>query len=359
MMCERDFVGARLELARAFRHLTLKSLAETVSVSFGLLSHYENGLRRQPSADLVEALATALKVRPEFFFEPLPEVWNERDCSFRRRIATPEGVKRRARAHGTLIDLVVRELTTKIKFPKYNIPSYSASDIEAAADGCRDHWHLGLGPIQHIGRVAERNGAVLVQNLQHADKIDAFARRGQHSIIVLNTARTSTSRWIYDVAHELGHFVLHSGVETGTKQTEDQANEFASALLLPRKTFGREFRDSTFSWAHIFALKRRWCTSAAAIIRRAFDLSLMDAIAYRRCYQYMSAQGWLKREPYEPEFAGAEWLTSAFALASQRGLTPAVLCDHLHLTPETFQDVTGCPLESEKTVTFRPKLVHK
>ena len=359
---ETAFNGARLELARSFQNFTLKRLAETVSVSLSTLGHYERGFRRRPADDLVvAALAHALKVRPTFFFEPLTDVWRERECSFRRRAATPEGVKRRARAHGTLIGLVIRELARAgIKLPTYNFPeiegAITADSIESAAILCRQRWGLGQGPITHIGRVAEHNGAVLIRHFTHADKIDAFARRSDFSVIVLNMARKSTSRWIFDVAHEIGHFVLHSGIETGSKETEAQANCFASSILLPRKTFGREFRSKLFSWAHVFGMKRRWLVSAAAIIRRAYDLNLLDPVYYRRCYQYMSVRGWLKTEPDEPEFVDPEWLTSAFDLAAKRfQIEPATLCERLHFAAATFTAVTGIQIGPENTLVFRPK----
>ena len=356
-----EFIGARLALARAFQHVTLTTLAESVSASFGLLGHYEKGLRKNPRPDLVAALGSALKVQPTFFFEPLHELWRENECSFRRRAATPENIKRRARAHGTLIDLVLRELTTMARFPKYAVPSIDARDtdsIDQAADQCRQAWGLGYGPILHVGRVAERHGVILIQHLRHADKIDAFSRRGTHSVIVLNTSRTSTSRWIFDVAHELGHFVLHEGVETGSKNTENQANLFGSALLLPRKTFGREFLAKPFSWGHVFDLKKRWTASASAIIQRAYRLSLIDPILYRRCYQYMSVKGWLKKEPHEPEFVGPEWLMSAFGVARDKfGVAPAELCDRLHLTADTFTAVIGVKIEQPKPLSFKPKLI--
>ena len=263
-----EFVGERLALARAFQHITLSRLAEAVSASFGLLGHYERGVRKNPRPDLVAALASALKVRPAFFFEPLDDPWREEECSFRRRAATPKGIKRRAQAHGTLIDLVLRALATMIKVPRYAIPSIGARDegaIESAAEQCRRAWGLGLGPISHIGRIAEQHGVILVQNLRHADEVDAFSRRGARSIIVLNPSRTSTSRWIFDVAHELGHFVLHEGVTTGSKDTEEQANMFASALLLPREAFARDFLARPFTWRHVFELKERWVVSASAI----------------------------------------------------------------------------------------------
>ena len=130
-----EFVGARLALARAFQHVTLTKLADTVSVSFGLLGHYEKGLRKNPRPDLVAALAQALEVQPRFFFEPLDDPWREEQCSFRRRASTPEGIKRRARAHGTLIDLVLHELATMVRIPTYAIPSIEARDADALLEG--------------------------------------------------------------------------------------------------------------------------------------------------------------------------------------------------------------------------------
>lgn len=360
MTSDAVFNGRRLAVARAFQGWTQKALADRVSVSIGLLSQFENNFKK-PSGDLEAALAQALYVRPEFFGGPLQEDWTEADCSFRRRVATAEAFKRRARAHGTLMTLVVAELASKVRFPSYAVPAArgeTLDEIERASIACREQWKLGLGPISQIGRVAEHNGIVLVKNVAHADKIDAFARRGRFPMIVLNTAKTSSSRWIFDVAHELGHFVLHEGVETGSKATEDQANNFASAFLLPRQTFGREFSAKVFGWAHVFELKRRWNTSAAAIVRRAYSLSLLDAIAYRRAYQYMSVKGWLKAEPHEPKFVGPEWLPSAFQVASERfGLTPAVLCERTKMTPQLFAEVTGVEVARAAPVRLGPRLV--
>jgi Zn-dependent peptidase ImmA (M78 family)/transcriptional regulator with XRE-family HTH domain len=360
MSTPRAFVGARLELVRAFHSLTLKSFSEMVGVAVPTLGHYESGVRVPPE-DVVRALAEAMRVKPGFFYDTLPDVWREPECSFRRRMVTPESLKRRARAHGTLIGLVIRELATAgIKTPKYNFPEIDApttDGIEDAAERCRERWRLGGGPIEHMGRVAEHNGAVLVRHLAHADQIDAFARRGVFSIIVLNIARPSTSRWIFDVAHEVGHFVLHTGVLTGSRDTEAEANRFASALLLPRRAFSREFVAQPFSWPHAFALKRRWRVSVAAIVRRAHDLGLMDRATYRRSYQHLSAQGWLKAEPHEPEFAGPEWLNSAFDLARTRlAVSAAEISERVQMSREVFEEITGITLEKPR-VSFRPRLV--
>jgi Zn-dependent peptidase ImmA (M78 family)/transcriptional regulator with XRE-family HTH domain len=353
------FMGSRLELARTLRGMTLHEVAHGVSSSFGLISHYENG-RKQPSPEIVAALAELLGVTPSFFYAPLTDIWKEDECSFRHRRTTPEKVKRQARAYGTLIGGIIGFLATELRFPPYNVPQIRTTtndDIEDAAEQCRKHWHLGIDtPILHMGRVLEHAGVVIVQNFTHSEKIDAFSRRGNVAIVVLNTAKNSASRFIFDLAHECGHLVMDAGETTGSEENERAADYFAGAFLLPRKAFAREFSAQRFSWPHVFELKKRWRVSASAIIRRAYQLNLITAIGYRQANRYMSAMGWTKHEPHEPEFIGPELLPAAFHTVEQ-GLGTSVVdvCQALHLTTDTFADLTGiavAPAERRNVIAF-------
>ncbi len=179
--------------------------------------------------------------------------------------------------------------------------------------------------------------------------MDAFSRYGKTTVIFLNQATPSTSRWNFDIAHECGHLVVHQGVPTGSEETEEAANRFASAFLMPRKAFAREFGMAPFSWKHIFELKRRWHTSAAAIVRRCYDLGLIGAVAYRQSFKYMSAKGWTKGEPYEPSFQQPELLSTALSgLGKRVDLTLEQLCKELRFTPETFKEITGTTVPTPK-----------
>jgi Zn-dependent peptidase ImmA (M78 family) len=136
---------------------------------------------------------------------------------------------------------------------------------------------------------------------------------------------------------------MHREVPTGSQETELSADQFASAFLLPKTAFAREFRTRRFSWEHVFEIKRHWQVSAAAIVRRARDLGFMDETSYRRAFQHMSFMKWrTEGEPYEPQFQEPELFLNALnALGNGVSKTILELCADLNLSPKTFADVTG------------------
>ena len=156
-------------------------------------------------------------------------------------------------------------------------------------------------------RVVENAGAVVTHFGALSEKVDALSISRRRPIIVLNAIKESACRHQFDLAHECGHVVMHQGVATGDRATEEQANGFASAFLLPRIAFAREFpRGGILRWNELFELKLRWKVSVRAIIRRAFDLQLIDAAMYRRANIHLVKSGQSRREqrddqiPIEP-----------------------------------------------------------
>ncbi len=352
-MTSNRFFGERLELARTFRGLSQSALGNEVSASNALISYYENGKQTNPPADLVEAWGEALGFEPDFFFEPIQDLFRDEECSFRHRRTAPEYLKRRARAFGTLVGEVVGYLKAKLELPAFDVPTVketSAKSIEDVARHCRSHWGLGLDtPITHMGRVVENAGIPIVKTLASTEKVDAFSRRGHTPVVILNTFKESPSRWIFDMAHELGHFVCHTMTLTGSVETEREADAFASAFLLPARAFSREFKSAPFSWEHMFQLKARWQVSLAAIVYRAYSLELIDAQTYRRAFKYLSARQWRKREPQEPEAQKPELLRESLAALHQElGEDPQYLSARLYFRPETFEEITGIQIPKRK-----------
>ena len=341
------FWGERLQLVREFRAYTQKEMGDLLGVSHALISDYEKG-KRFPPADLLNRLSDKTGFVPDFFLCRIEDPFLESQCSFRHRRNTAGRLKDQVRAQATLLGIIVSSFKNWMRFPEFNVPSIRAStmsELEAAAEQCRIHWGLDTdAPILQVGRVLESAGVVIVPSTVDTTKIDAFSRHGKNSMIFLNRgAGTRPSRWNFDLAHECAHLVAHRNVPTGSLETEQAADQFASAFLLPARSFGREFRTRRFEWRHVFELKERWQVSAAAIVRRARDLHLLDELAYRRAFQYMSFKKWrTKGEPYEPKFQEPELFLGAInALLKSKKKTLAQLCAEVGISQKVFSDITG------------------
>jgi Zn-dependent peptidase ImmA (M78 family)/transcriptional regulator with XRE-family HTH domain len=350
------FWGERLQLVREFKGMTQKDLGDVLGVSHALVSDLEKG-KRFPTASMLEVLHTETGFLPGFFFRKLDDPFLESQCSFRHRRSTSERLKNTVRARATLLGVVVTALKGSFRLPAFNVPSIPVSkpaEIETAAENCRVHWGLDLNaPIMQVGRALERAGVLIVPGSVDTSKIDAFSRYGKNSLIFLNRgAGTRPSRWNFDLSHECGHFVLHRDLPTGSVETETSADQFASAFLLPRTAFSRDFRTKRFSWEHVFELKRHWQVSAAAIIRRARDLELLDESGYRRAFQYMSFKKWrTKGEPYELEFQEPELFINAInALGRSVPKTIYDLCEEVNMTTVVFSQITGISLATKEDI---------
>src|SRR5439155_17007878 len=104
---------------------------------------------------------------------------------------------------------------------------------ESAAISLRGMWGLGELAVKNIVHLLESRGVRIFSLAIDAREVDAFSMwRGTTPFIFLNTQKSSEhSR--YDAAHELGHLVLHRHGEPQGQDAERQANEFASAFLMP------------------------------------------------------------------------------------------------------------------------------
>jgi len=138
--------------------------------------------------------------------------------------------------------------------------------------------------------------------------------------ILLAEEVTSGPRDAYNLSHELGHVVLHAGVEVSSDnldRLEKQANRFASAFLMPRESFSREVLGTSIGY--FMTLKQRWGASIAAMAYRCRDLEIFTDNQFSYLFRQMN---WKKIRKVEP-------LDDAFAVN-----TPSVLADAIKMLVE-------------------------
>jgi Zn-dependent peptidase ImmA (M78 family) len=197
-------------------------------------------------------------------------------------------------------------LENAVEFPEALLPDLSVDPEESAltpedaAREARVFFDVGPGPIQHVVRLAERAGVVVVFSEPGIAAIDAYSMHtAARPIIVLNPVKDDYYRQRFDVAHELGHLIMHHDAEPGGKVAEAQANRFASEFLMPADEIAPFLPHSTGGrgWAQLAELKEHWGVSLAALLYRARALGVMGDVSYRNAMVRMSQNGWRRAEP--------------------------------------------------------------
>ncbi len=349
------FYGERLRLARVALGLTLDQVGLRVSATRQYLNQLEQG-NKVPTAEMRDALASALGVAPHFFALSAAGGIRPEQCHFRKQRTTPVSVVSQVLARGTLLDGFISRLDHELDLPPVSFPDIPVTtmhDIEDATDEAREHWRLGTGPISNMMRVVENAGAVVSFFGGVSERVDALSIDTVRPMIIRSEAKPAACRLRFDLGHETGHLIMHRGLQTGDKETEDQANRFASAFLLPRSSFIHEFPRGRFlDWIAIYDLKLRWKVSAAAILRRAYDLRVLSADQYRTGYVHLSKTGQKKFERYDDLIMAEmpELLPNAIGAleAIQRGSVHRLLGES-GLDAEMFSHVSGLDIPNATT----------
>ncbi|HKY16287.1 MAG TPA: XRE family transcriptional regulator [Microthrixaceae bacterium] len=295
----------RLVLARELHGWTQQRVVEELDrqvdrkISSPALSQFEKG-RSRPSPETLADLAMVYGCPAEFFVERPGDVM--RPAFFRSLKAAPARQRKRRMANARLLSNFVRVLEDYVVLPDDDIPDMAVNpaDLDSVDDVAADlraQWEVPAGPVDNVVRLLERRGAVVVRSRQHRADIDAFSVRfPERSIVVLGSDRDLASRSRFDAAHELGHLVMHGGVEAGTSAVERHAHKFAAAFLMPAD----EIVDHLPRKVHLptlMDLKAEWRVSMQALLMRSRDLEAMSPDAYTNAMKMFSARGWRKHEP--------------------------------------------------------------
>lgn len=358
------FNGGQLRLARHYWGATLQDVADAIGKTRQFASQLETGKAKPSFEDpIVQSLSVPLKVSPRFFFRASGRQIAEEQAHFRKLATTKASTKQTVLARGSMFDEVVEYIDKRVRLPAVDFPDHSgaetAEEIERAAERVRAHWELGLGPIAHMVRVVESAGAVVAFFREASAEVDALSITSRRPVIVRNDAKKSPFRQRFDIAHELGHLVLHEGHVTGDRKTESEANRFASAFLLPRSTFLKVFpkRGSRLDWAGIRDLKLTFMVSKAAILYRAKSLGLLDDAQYKSAVITLKNRGEAIEEAEDSlvQKEDSEIIAQALqVLAHGHGIGAYRLAADLNVTPEFLSEIV--PLPADQPAISRAQL---
>jgi Zn-dependent peptidase ImmA (M78 family)/DNA-binding XRE family transcriptional regulator len=302
-------IPERIREAREARGLTPEDFAELLDVSRQAVAQFETG-QISPSGEVMAKIIAITAQPPLFFVTPRERArtgipfWRSlkrMEQHHRRRIA------RRlewARDIAAYVDRFIELPNVNLPNVEFDVEFATAEEIERAAEALRDHWKLGRVRIRNLASVLEENGIVLVREIVECSDMDAVSCwQGGRPFILCASEINSGPRSTYNLAHELGHVLLHAGVEVSSDnltKIEKQANRFAGALLLPRETFSQEVLGTSVSYFE--SLKKRWGVAIAAMAYRCKDLKIFNENQFSYLMRQMNARRIRKVEPLDDAF---------------------------------------------------------
>ena len=317
MLEERKFNGDRLKSARIYRGKTISQIAEEIDVTKQAISQFEKG-KSNPGFETLIKLTQNLGFPKEYFYEYDSENIKIGNTFFRAQASVTKKEESAYSEKIMIFSKLYKFVEKYINFPKLNIPELvedieSNEEIEQLALNLRQYWGIGDKPIVNLVNLMEKNGFKITSFSTNSSKVDAFTQPQQNSsgeieyFIALGNDKNSAVRRHFDLAHELGHIMLHYWAEDTSSLSKDeykfiesQANEFASAFLLPRSSFLKDLIYPTNLDFYV-ELKKKWRVSIGAMMVRAYKLNVISYNQYQYMIKQASKKGWRAKEPLDDE----------------------------------------------------------
>jgi Zn-dependent peptidase ImmA (M78 family) len=336
-----------LRIARQLRRFQQGEAATRLGISQAMLSRFENQLAGL-SDDILDRAAAAYDLPRSFFIQSDPV------------LGAPVSVhpmwRRKASVSGREMDQIVAELNLRLmhlrrllqaveveaSFQVPNLPFDQFNNTERIAGLVRAQWQMPAGPVPNLTRMLEAAGVVVVHSTLGGSAVDGvtFRAPGLPPLIVLNVDQPA-DRMRFTLAHELGHLVMHH--DQPTQSMEQEANEFASAFLMPTRDIRPHFARR-IDLRLLAELKPVWRVSMASLLMRARSIGLLAYNQERYLWQQFSIAKIRQSEPPELDFV-AETATVLPDLLNahirELGYSIADLASLLHVQPPELASLYG------------------
>ena len=322
------FYGKNVKILRDFYGMSRKELGDRLSITEQAIGQYENS-EVTPEMKNILKLSDVFKVKSQFFLTKpfIDEVTPEKAIAYR---STDRDSRKRARegvAQINFADSIIRycesffnlqpSLLKKIVENEKKIELKIQDDrnkvIEKSAEMTREV--LKVQDNKDLLFCVENAGAYVIEkNLSlNAGAYSVWTRNKDESLrspfIILGTQNKSAVRRIFDIAHELGHLVLHPNVDFDSLEKNDfrnfeqEANTFASCLLLPKKVMPKIMSTvKRFSVPDDYIpIKEHYWVSLVTIEYRAFKLGLISKEDNKHFFANRYRKKYTKIEPLDIE----------------------------------------------------------
>lgn len=324
------FIGENLSNLRIMHGYSRKQLSEMINISEQAVWQYENNIT-SPKLQTVNDLKKIFKVKSKYFYNPdilskylTTSNVNVTNIAYRSKFINVISKTQSEVKHIEYLDTFVGYITKQVRYPSLKIIQLrdkiveyiqtnnddKLTQINYVATFAREYLGFDNGTNDNLMFLIEKSGVFIFEKALGED-IDAYSlwTKNNSPYIILGNMKRSAVRRNFDIAHELGHLLLHYQYEFTNfnkkehKEIEKEADLFASAFLLPEVEFTKDM-NNIFHVTNPDAyldLKKKWGTSLQAIGYRASNLQIIEPKSHRNFYVALHRKGYLKIEPLDTE----------------------------------------------------------
>jgi Zn-dependent peptidase ImmA (M78 family)/transcriptional regulator with XRE-family HTH domain len=294
-----EFNSQMLIIAREARGLTQMGLADLTGAAQGTISKVEDGLLI-PSEELVLKFEAALGFPRQFFAIRRRIEWSNVGIGlYRRRVAVPSLLLKQCEAKMNIIKLNIAQLLSAAEPVENGLPCLDVEEhggVKKVAKAIRAMFQLPPGPIRNLTEVVEAAGCIIVPFDFGTRKIDACSMFvGDVPVIFINQLLNAV-RYRWTIAHELAHLVMHR-IPSDSDEQEEQANRFASELLMPEDEIRPSLLPITVD--RLARQKLKWRVSMQAILYHAKNMGVIAERQFRYVCMIINKLGYREIEPHD------------------------------------------------------------
>lgn len=353
------FYGEKLTSLRELNGLSRKDLADQLKITEQAVWQYETD-SILPRIEILNQLRSLFNVETKYFFSPvyLSDKFSEEKVAYRAEDRESRKKTKLELTFLNYVDYYINYFERNLVIPDAKIKSIRQKCIEIVRENKLEkkelikiiaelsRAELALENNKDLMYVLENSGIYIVEkNL--GSQIDAYSTVTSDGrlFIILGTLKKSAVRRNFDLAHELGHLLLHSEVDMDIltpaelKVIEKEAHLFASIFLLPEEEFTRDFLElkRKSNPDYYIDLKKKYLVSISALEMRAYGLDLMSYQENRYFWGQLTKKKYKSFEPLDDEIPPVKpgKIRSLFKFVLDKQVIDLpVLLDHFNILPE-------------------------
>lgn len=363
------FVGEKLTDIRLLHGYSRNELAKLVNVSEQSIWQYENNYNG-PGLEIINKFKDLFNVKTKYFYNKkvLKTHFDPSLLAYRSKEMNSIIKTRYEATHLEFIEGILNILEGYIAYPENKLLTIRNYCITYIGEHTEEMERKEI--IRHLAEYAreklqlendnqkllfslEKNGAFVFEKYLGND-IDAYSTWSEQDkpIIILGNTKKSAVRRNLDLAHELGHLLLHYKMDLSElskkeyNDIENEAYDFASYFLLPEKSFVEDIKQiGRLSNPDAYIdLKEKWAVSIAAMANYTRKLGYMTYEQHRYFYATLNRRKYTQFEPLDDKIKiirPGKIISSLQFLFDKKVISLESLMDSTHYNEKLIGKILG------------------